>query len=143
MRRLAQAALAGLILPFLAACFTAQPTPLPAPGARGNMDVRGVVFADTLAVRPQIEYSEVYSVVWGARALTINGLLKAPEDDASTAGPVQRDYRYSDLSGVLVRRLDADRTSLLIGATAITAVSVIVFFFAERSGSRTGVTPGG
>lgn len=125
-------------LPFLAACFSTQPAPLPSPEARDEADVRGFVVADSVRGDREIEFDEVYSVEWGRSDLSIQGLLAEGAESGSPSSPVRRSYPYTDLSGVLVRQLDADRTSILVGATVITAVSALVFFFAERTG---GVAP--
>lgn len=138
MRRFLPTATTLVTLPFIAACFSAQPAPLPSPEARDEADIRGFVVADSATGGREIEFDEVYSVEWGQNDLSIQGLLADGADDGSPPGPVRRTYPYADLSGVLVRELDADKTSIVIGATVITAVSAIVYFFAERTG---GITP--
>ena len=139
MRRPPRGLVALLVVPFLVGCFTAQPAPLPAPERRADTDVRGVVLGDSLATGEQIEFGEIYSLEWGPSELAIQGLLADQED----AGPVQRSYDYSDMSGVLVRQLDVDRTSILIGSTAVVAIATLVYLFAERSGVARTVDPGG
>jgi hypothetical protein len=144
MRRILRTLTTLVSVPFLGACFSTQPAPLPSPEARDDAEIRGVVVGDSLTRGQEIEFDEVYSVEWGQNDLSIQGLLADGADGQSPAGPVRRSYPYSDLSGVLTRRLDADRTSILVGATAITAISAIVYFFAERTGARNPtVTPGG
>lgn len=142
MRRFLPMPTTLLTLPFLVACFSAQPAPLPSPEARNDVDIRGFVVADSVAGDREIEFDEVYSVEWGQSDLSIQGVLSDGADDGSPPGPVRRSYPYDDLSGVLVRELDADKTSIFIGATVITAVSALVYFFAERTGGITPV-PGG
>lgn len=129
-------------VPFFAACFSAQPAPLPAPEARDDADIRGFVVADSVTGGQEIEFDEVYSVEWGRSDLSIQGVLSDGGDGESPPGPVRRSYPYSDLSGVLIRQIDADRTSIFIGAAVITGISAIVYFFAERTGGVTPV-PGG
>lgn len=138
MRRFLPTPATLVILPFLAACFSAQPAPLPSPEARDDADIRGFVVADSVTGGREIAFDEVYSVEWGESDLSIQGVLSDGADGGSPPGPVRRSYPYSDLSGVLIRQLDADKTSIFIGATVIVGISAIVFFFAERTG---GVTP--
>lgn len=138
MRRFLPTLTTLVAVPFFAACFSAQPAPLPAPEARDDADIRGFVVADSVTGDQEIEFDEVYSVDWGRSDLSIQGVLSDGGDGGSPPGPVRRSYPYSDLSGVLIRQLDADKTSIFIGAAIITGISTIVYFFAERTG---GVTP--
>lgn len=126
---------------FLPGCFSVQPAPLPAPEARDDTEIRGVVVGDSIAGHQEVRFDEIYDVDWGQTDLSIQGLL---DDGESPRGPVRRSYRYSELSGVLTRQLNVDRTSLLIGGSAIGAILVVVFFFTERTGGAgTVVVPGG
>lgn len=118
-------------LALLPGCFSVQPAPLPAPEAREDTEIRGVVVGDSIAGHQEIRFDEIHDVDWGRSDLSIQGLL---DDGTSPRGPVRRSYRYSELSGVLTRQLDVDRTSLLIAGSAISAVLVIILFFTERTG---------
>jgi len=108
-------------VPFLVGCAAILVEPLPEPAARPTTVIRGVILAPS---GERIDYSRAEFVIWTDSTLAITGIVPAESQDVTT-----RTYLFSDLESVLVRRLNADRTSLLvagvmIGVAALTAILV-------------------
>ena len=108
-------------VPYLVGCAAILVEPLPEPAARPTTAIRGVILA---ASGERIDYSRAEFVVWSDSTLAITGIVPAESQNVTT-----RTYLLSDLESVLVRRVDADRTSLLVagvmvGFAALTAILV-------------------
>lgn len=142
MRKPPRLLVLAVAVPFTAGCFSAQPAPLPSPAEREDVDIRGVVVGDPEDGGRAVEFAEVYDVQWGPSELSIQGML---EDGGPSPNVVTQRYPYADLSGVLARQVDVDRTSILVAGVAFAAVATVVFFFTERTGGAgpTVRTPGG
>ena len=112
-------------IPLLAGCFSVLPSPIPpTPVEKEALEVRGVVLND-VRNSERIEFSEVLEVLWADDALSIVGKLA----DDGEGDYVTRLYPLSTLSAVLVRQLDAGKTSgimagLIIGTIAVLSVLV-------------------
>lgn len=133
--------LLAVTLPFAAGCFSIQPAPLPAPDERERTEIRGVVVGGEDDGGREVRFNEVYDVDWGPTELEINGWL---DEEGAAPGVVTRRFAYQDLSGVLTKQLDANRSSFLIAGAAFAVVASVVFFFTERTGGAgTGVLPDG
>lgn len=138
MRMPPHALVLAVTLPFLGGCFSPQPAPLPSPEQRQDVDIQGVVVGDPDDGGEAVRFDEVYEVDWGQSELSIQGMLP---DGGPVPNVVTRRYRYGDLSGVLTRQLDVNKTSLLVAGTAFVTISTVVFFFTERTGGA-GPSPG-
>ena len=108
-------------LPYLVGCASILVEPLPEPAARPTTAIRGVILASS---GERIDYRRTEFVVWTDSTLAITGIVPAESPNVTT-----RTYRLSDLEAVLVRRVDADRTSLfvagvMVGVAALTAILV-------------------
>ena len=110
-------------VPFLVGCASILVEPLPEPAARPTTTIRGVILRNASSGE-RIDYRRTEFVVWTDSTLAITGIVPAESQNVTT-----RTYRLSDLEAVLVRRVDANRTSLLIagvmvGVAALTAILV-------------------
>lgn len=132
----------ALTLLFAAGCSAVRPMPLPGPGERAGTPIRGVVIGDPDDGGREIEFKEVYNVDWGENEMSIQGWL---DQDGDASGSVTRRYAYGDLSAVLAKQFDANKTSFLIAGAAFVTIATVVFFFTERTGGAgtTVITPGG
>ena len=116
-------------IPLLAGCFGVLPSPIPAtPVEREALQVRGVVLND-VRNSERIEFSEVLEVLWADDALSIVGRLA----DDGEGDFVTRLYPLSTLSAVLVRQLDAGKTSGVMGGLIIGTIAILSVLV---SGSR-------
>lgn len=108
-------------LPFLAACFTVAQVPVPRTSPeREDLDLRGVVLTNGGA-EEVIEFSQVHQAVWTPNSLSIVGDV---EQDGSTQ-TLTRLVPITELSGLLVRQLNAGVTSAIIGGIIVgTAVAI-------------------
>ena len=142
MRKPPRALALAVTLPFLGACFSPQPAPLPSPAQREDVEIQGVVIGDPGDEGEAVRFDEIYEVDWGQSELSIQGRLGG---GGPVPNVVTRRYPYRDLSGVLTRQLDVNRTSLLIAGTAFVTISAVVFLFTERTGGAGPVVvgPGG
>jgi hypothetical protein len=123
MRKPARALVIAVAVPFLTGCIRTMPRPLPEPSARAGISVRGVVLGGSTEGE-RVEFADVDRVQWTDSTIEIRGVLKDPGTDH--AGQlVTRTHRLSDIGAVLVRRVDPNRTSILIAAVAV-GISVIM-----------------
>ena len=141
MKRPSRPLVVAACLPFAAGCFSLLPTPLPEPPDR-SADIRGVV-RDDGDEGERVEFRSVNDVRWSESEVVIVGVLEEPEDGTFDGEVVTRSYPLSELSGVLTRQLDVDRTSFLVlGVALATIVTTVIFVFDERTGGA-GTTPPG
>ena len=117
-----------LTIPFLGGCFGVVQTPLPeAPAEREALNLRGVVIGDP-GDGERIEFKEVLDVQWTDDALRV----VASQNGDNGFEVVTRTYPVSSLSAVLVREIDANRTSgVVIGIFAGLFVAFAFIFNAE------------
>ena len=116
----------------LAACMRVQVQPLPAPKNRNALQVRGVVLRSGEPSR--IEFARVDDVAWTDSTLALTGVLRT---DASSTAVTTRSFALSSISGVLVREVDADRTSLLIAAVGVGTVAIATFLLTGKTDENT------
>ncbi len=110
-------------VPFLVGCASILVEPLPEPAARPTTAIRGVILRNASSGE-RIDYRRTEFVVWTDSTLAITGIVPAESQNVTTTT-----YLLSDLESVLVRRLNADRTSLfvagvMVGVAALTAILV-------------------
>ena len=123
MRKPSRLLLAVLVTPFLAGCFTVTQVAVP-PAAQDREalnNVRGVVVRQAGGTEQTVEFETVHELEWTPTSLSVVA-------DASVDGETQtitRLYSISTMSGVLVRSLDAAKTSGIIGAVILGTVAFI------------------
>lgn len=111
-------------MPFVAGCFGVLPSPVPPPAERADTDVRGVVLAgENGEPGEEVHFSEVYQANWTENALFIAGSLS--EGEGLPPVDATREYDYEELSSVLIRQLDAGKTSLIVGGLIVGTIAVI------------------
>ncbi|MGY8776491.1 MAG: hypothetical protein ACKVIN_00070 [Longimicrobiales bacterium] len=122
MRKPSRLLVAALMTPFLSGCFSVTQVAVP-PGAqdRDALNVRGLVVRQAGGTEQTIEFETVHDLEWTPTSLSVVA-------DASVDGETQtitRLYSISTMSGVLVRSLDAAKTSGIIGAVILGTVAFI------------------
>ena len=115
MRRPGPALVLTLSVSFMVGCFSTIPAPLPEPAERSS-DIRGVV-RDDGAEGERVEFDTVDQVQWSTSEVVLTGIL---EDEAVT-----RSFPLSSLSGVLVRQVDAAKTSMIIAGLFLGAIVTV------------------
>ena len=137
MRKPGRLVVTAVTIPFLAGCFGVLETPIPAGlSQREALNVRGVVIADS-GDGERVEFEEILEVQWTNDALFIVGSLAADEGAAQI---VTRTFPLSSLSSVLVRQVDANKTS---GIIAVFAVGLIAMWAFAVNGQGPGPASGG
>ena len=126
------------IVPFLAGCMGTVVHPLPEPILRSSTDVRGVVLGDPESGE-RIEFSRVDNVEWTDSTLAILGALRTPDGSGTdrSASAQMRTLPLSDIGAVLVRGVDANKTSILIASVLVATGFIGAFLF---TGTRPGST---
>jgi hypothetical protein len=130
------------MIPFLTGCVRVHVEPLPAPEARAAADIRGVVLRGNGAAE-RIEFARLDDVQWTDSAVALTGVLRSyARDPRGTETVTTRSFPFSTISGVLVRQIDPNRTSLVIGAVAIGSIAVATFLLTGKGdeGTVLGVT---
>lgn len=122
-----------LATPFLASCFSTLTVPVPPPAERQATRIRGVALpTGQTSEDEQVRFSEIFDVSWTEDAVTIVGTLAE-----GTGDPVTRRYAYDDLSGVLVRQVDAGLTSGIIGAVVVGTVAIVTLLVTGKTNGNT------
>lgn len=130
--------LAALLLatPLLAGCFTVAPMPVPPTAPqREEVELRGVVVRDADGTEEQVEFNEVHEVTWTNTSLSVVADIT---DDNGMTQTITELYPISTLSALLVRQLDAGKTSAIIGGAIVgTAafIATVVSGTSDPSGS--------
>ena len=89
---------------FLASSCTGVARPLPPPGEREGVVVRGVVL-DAGSAQKTFEFSDMESAIWSETSLTVTGAVNAPFQD--NHGRVETmSFPLADVSEVIVREVD-------------------------------------
>lgn len=114
-------------IPFLMGCFHVTPRALPEPGEPRPTAVRGVVLAGP---NEHVQFTRVDRVEWTDSTLVLTGEM-AP----GTA--VTRSYRLDSLSGVLVREMDANRASIIIGGVIVGGIAVAALLITGKGDGTT------
>jgi len=111
MRKPPRPLVLALTLPFIAGCFGVVRTPIPAsPTEREDLKVRGVVQGGQ-----DIRFEEIRDVSWTGDQLFIVGR----QDTGEGIQEVTRQYPIAGLDAVLVKRLDAGKTSGVVGGVIV------------------------
>jgi hypothetical protein len=116
----------------LAACMRVQTRPLPTPETRAATPIRGVVLRSGDPSR--IEFARVDNVAWTDSTLALTGALR---NNASVNAVTTRTFALSAISAVLVRELDADRTSIIIAVVGIGAAVIGTLLLSGESSAGT------
>lgn len=129
MRRPARLVAALVTAPYLAACFAVQPAPIPAtPAERRALDVKGVVVRSEGGnggiEGDRVEFGDVENVTWTEDAVSIVGV---PRSGSDAGRLTERTFPLSSLSGVLVRQVEAGKSSIIVGATIVLGTAFLAF----------------
>jgi|TARA_B100000929_G_scaffold285739_1_gene269770 hypothetical protein len=115
----------ALALPFLAGCFTTLALPIPEPAEREDIELNGVVFRDA----QRVEFDQIDAVEWTEESLIITGITKYGGSDI----PETARYSLEDLSGILVRNLEPNRTSGIVAALFLIPISIWMVIVSGQS----------
>lgn len=110
------------VAPLAAGCFTVTQVDVPptAP-ARQELQVQGVVVRQAGGTEEVIRFAEVHEAEWTTTSLSI----VADVDEDGSRQTITRLFPISTLSGVLVRQLDAGRTSAIVGGVIVGTAAFI------------------
>jgi hypothetical protein len=142
MKRPGRLLTAAVGLPFMAGCFTTAMVPVPPPTERADTEIRGVVVqGPDGGDGERLEFAELFDVQWTAEALSVVGrLVGAPESAAATS----RSFSYEELAGVLVRQVDANKTSGLLGGVIVGTIAIVAILINGQVNENTRIPgPGG
>ena len=116
---------------FLASsCYTVVARPLPPPGEREDVTVRGVVLGTGLAWETEtFEFSDVESAIWSETSLTVTGALNAP-GQANHGRVETMAFPLADVSEVIVRKFDW--TEVMTWTVVSVAGPVVIFLYLFR-----------
>lgn len=115
----------------VSSCMSVQRMPLPEPGGRSQLDLRGVVLGEGPNSR-SFEFSEVLDTQWTETSLVLTGVVDAPgEDDHGQTTTVT--FPLADISEVLVSELDGTRASIILGGVIMGASIIIAFLVTGKS----------
>lgn len=118
-----------LCLPFLTGCFTVMQVPVPrTQPEREQLNLRGVVITDGTS-EEVVQYDEVLDATWTPSSLSIVGRNGDNADLTTETRLVQ----ITEMRGLLVRQLDAGRTSAIIGGVIVGTVAAIAFWVNGRA----------
>jgi hypothetical protein len=111
----------ALTLPILAGCFTNVALPLPAPAERENTNVKGIVLGEGENAE-RVEFDQIFDVQWTEESITIIGI---PKNSGGSEIPQTNRFSLEDVSAILVRTLDPNRTSGLVAAAFL--IPIIIY----------------
>ena len=119
---------------FLASsCYTVGARPLPPPGERESVAVRGVVL-NVGSVQETFEFSDVESALWSETSLTVTGAVNAPFQ--ANHGRVETMlFPLADVSKVIVPELDLEEmmTVMVLYPAAVFGLGVAAIFIGWSS----------
>ena len=119
----------ALTLPFLAGCFTTFALPVPEPAERGDTEVKGLVLGEGENAE-RVEFDQIDDVQWTEESLIITGIAK----DSDGSGIPQTDtFSLEDVSAILVRSLDPNRTSGLVAGLFLVPIAAWMFLVSGQS----------
>lgn len=120
-------------LPFLAGCFgVTQSAVPPSQPEREALDLHGIVVTSPDRGEEEvIRFSELHEATWTPSALSFVADVR---QDGRTE-TLTRLVPITELQGVLVRQLDAGRTSAIMGAAIVGTVAVIAFIVTGKGRS--------
>ena len=121
-------------LPFLSGCFTVATVPVPATQPeREDTAVRGVVLRQAGGGEETVEFSEILETTWTPTSLSVVGTLRSPAEGSGVA-TVTRLFPISTMAGLRVRRLDAGKTSAIVGLAFVAVAGVIASVVSGTAG---------
>ena len=119
----------ALTLPFLAGCFTTFALPVPEPAERGDTEVKGLVLGEGENAE-RVEFDQIDEVQWTEASRIITGIAK----DSDGSGIPQTDaFSLEDVSAILVRSLDPNRTSGFVAALFLIPIATWMFLVSGQS----------
>lgn len=119
----------ALVLPFLAGCFTTFALPVPEPAERGDTDVYGVVLGEGENAE-RVEFDQIDDLQWTEESLIITGIAKNSDTPEISQA---REFSLEDVSAILVRDLDPNRTSGIIAALFLIPISIWMIVVSGQS----------
>lgn len=110
---------------FLAGCISTHVQPLPEAPERPPTEIRGIVVEED-GGGERIEFERLDHVEWTDSTVVLVGFRKASDGGGSSGNRVGERYAFpvSSVTGVLVREVDANRTSILIAAFGVGAAAI-------------------
>ena len=102
-------------------CYSVLARPVPLPGERQDMNVRGAILGERDQAE-RFEFASVEGVRWTESALVMTGVLSVGDGQITTMS-----FPLSDVSEVLVRELDGTRASILTAGVLLGTTIVITF----------------
>ena len=110
-------------LPFLAGCYGVMEQSVPASLAeRRSLDLRGVVITDTDEREEEVlRFREVHQLDWTSSSVS----FVADVQREGRTETVTRLVPITELEGVLVRQLDAGKTSAIMGGVIVGTIAII------------------
>ena len=132
MRKPSRPLTLALLLPFVGGCFGVAQSPLPPPVERAETQLRGVVVrADDGGEDQWVRLRDILNVEWREGSLFVVASV------ASGAPPMSHEWAYEDLSGILTREMDVNRTSLLVSGVIVSVVTIIAALMTGQTNSGT------
>ncbi len=133
-----------ITLAFLTGCFHVRVSPLPAQGEPRPANVRGVVLRGA-GDGERVEFERVDDTRWTDSTLTLTGVLRTPARSATSQSRpgltgdavMSRSFPLSTVSGLLVRQVNANTTSILIGVFAVGAIATAAFLLTGKTDETT------
>ena len=115
---------------FLASsCYTGVARPLPPPGEREGVAMRGVVL-DAGSAQKTFEFSDMESALWSETSLTVTGAVNAPFQ--ANHGRVETmSFPLADVSKVIVRKFDWTEVMLQTGIGVGLGVALLAYLFRD------------
>lgn len=130
----------AIAITVLASCVRVQVQPYPSPEARGSTSIRGVVLEGNGSDR-RIEFEHVESVEWRDSTLTLTGERKTASRDAGGLVTTETlSFPLASVKGVLIRRVDVNRTSLLIAGLGLGSIIVATLLVNGKADKGTVLT---
>lgn len=142
MKKPRPALVLAVAIPFLQGCVGVLTQPVPEPAARSSTRIRGIV-VERGGESERIEPDPLHDVVWTDSTVVLTGAFETGSSLPADRRPVEtRSYPLSTVTGVLVRQLDGDRTSILVAATIVGGAVIAALLF-TGSGNKVIVPEGG
>ncbi len=116
---------------FLQGCVGLHQVEIPEPDLRDALQVRGVVLREEGGSK-LVEFSEVHASRWTNDELVISGVLHAP-GEAEDGQESTQSFPIGEIERVVVRQVDGNRTSVVIGGLIMGVVVVATFLITGKS----------
>ena len=117
---------------FLASsCYSVFARPLPPPGEREDLTVRGVVL-DAGSAQKTFEFSDVETAIWSETSLTVTGAVNAP-GQANHGRVETMAFPLADVSEVIVRKFNWAKVATWTIISVAGSVAVMWYVFKDFS----------